>query len=276
MTTAPNRTAPAWVQETVPTWVEPYRGAPGLPAPCEAQQGPLATTVAGVDYWQANYFVAYQPETADYLYGAYTPLQVDYQRGTLPAYEQAVAPYVHEHTSARDLALALVRAVPLHPVIPPCGPKVPTDLNLSDEQLLAAECAWCNEQSRVYVRLCQVAGIPARMVFLFYDDGNSGHVVAEFYADGQWSMIDQSWVAFGRGADGRILSAAECHDGGENQQRAREGYRARYRELLAMSDAELRLDVKPDARQWLEAHAGGKERDFGCFGVLNYPLPPAS
>ena len=60
--------------------------------------------------------------------------------------------------------------------------------------LLKSGAGWCNEQAHVFVRLCQVADIPAHMVFLFYADNRSGHVVAEFHADGRWAMADTSWL----------------------------------------------------------------------------------
>jgi hypothetical protein len=43
--------------------------------------------------------------------------------------------------------------------------------NLDDEALLASGCGWRNEQARVFIRLCQVNGIPARML---HPGGDSG------------------------------------------------------------------------------------------------------
>mgnify|MGYP001389460141 CR=1 FL=1 len=76
--------APAWVKETVPAWVMPFRGKNGMSAPWRSVPGPFAPGVRGLDRYQANQFVCYRPETAKYLYTEYTPLEVHYREGTLP------------------------------------------------------------------------------------------------------------------------------------------------------------------------------------------------
>jgi transglutaminase-like putative cysteine protease len=170
-TTAPSRfDCPAWAQETVPERVRPYLGRFGLPEPYPQQKTPLGGDTAGVDLWQANHFVGYHKETAEYLYKTYSPTAIAYRKGSLPGYERLVAQYTAGCKSDREKALALLkRAMPkaiLHPSIPPYGPMCPPDRAAGDEELLKSGQGWCNEQARVFVRLCQVAGIPARMIFL--------------------------------------------------------------------------------------------------------------
>ena len=36
-------------------------------------------------------------------------------------------------------------------------------------------CAWCHEQSRVFIRMCQACGLNGRIVHLFYKDKATGH-----------------------------------------------------------------------------------------------------
>ncbi len=157
-----------------------------------------------------------------------------------------------------------------HPALPPYK-SLRVDRNLDEEQLVRSGEAWCSEQARVFVRLCQVAGIPARMVYLFYADNKNGHTIAEFHADGRWSMADATYFcAFPAADDGHLMSAAEAQEPGP---KARDGVRAAYSQsfanLLAMSDAEMggaAVRQEMIARQELVC-------TLGVFGVLNYPLP---
>ncbi|MFC1583002.1 hypothetical protein ACFL4W_05640 [Planctomycetota bacterium] len=44
----------------------------------------------------------------------------------------------------------------------------------------------CNEIHRVFVCLCQIAGLPARLMGAHI----SGHMMSEIYVDGQWMWVD--------------------------------------------------------------------------------------
>ena len=293
--TAPVVECPAWSKETVPVWVEPYLGKYGLPMPFPQQKNALGNCTAGVDMWQANHFVGYCPETAGYLYESYTPTTLQYRPGAFPLCEKVVAQYTAGLATDREKALALLtRAIPeliAHPSIPPYSPDVRSDRALSDDELLESGLGWCNEQARVFVRLCQIAGIPARLVFLFYSD-NDGHVIAEFYADGRWCMADSSWGCVFPGADGKLMSAAQCHADAASKHRVQEAYLARAREVAKATDVHLVgrryagmtdatakaakiAEHAADLRQNLRAgRATGKLGDFlWAFGVMNMPLP---
>jgi hypothetical protein len=284
---------PAWAKVTVPEWVKLYVGRSGMPEPFHSQKDPIGKEVTGLDLWQANRFVTYRKETARYLYNDYTPLRVDYRPGSLPAYERMAAEVTKGLTNDRDKAVALVRSVPekvLHPGIAPLGPACAKDRGLDDEALLRSGQAWCNEQARVFVRLCQVSGIPARIIFLFFSPPPGGHVIAEFYADGRWCMADASFGCVFPDAHGRLMSAAECHDAGKLP--AGEAYHRRVQEMLQFSDEHLVGGKFPrggdDARRAKQvaeaAEAFRKDlrshtpqaaaNQFWVFGVMNYPLPP--
>ena len=254
------RETPTWAMVEVPDWVEPYLGRPGLGPPWTDKTGPLASGVAGIDRYHANHFVVYRPETADYLYSEYTPTTIDYPRGLLPSYENAVAPLLSEGGSQTELLERLMLGPVLeltpHPTVPPYGPRVPANRNLDDEALLASGSAWCNEQARVFTRMCQMAGIPARMIFLFFGNGKNGHTIAEAYADGQWIMADASWMVVFRDEAGTAMTAAECHNPA-NRERVQAIYRQRC-EMLGLDDANDQA-----------AYYG----DLHTFGIMNYPLP---
>jgi len=273
--------APAWCKETLPDWVQPYLGKNGLGSPWGDKPGPLATGVKGVDRYQANHFVVYRPETAKYLYGEYTPLKVDYKKGSLPTYEAAVAKYTAGCKTDTEKAVALLtKAMPAltkHPTMPPCGPGVSAGRGLEDEPLLQSGLAWCNEQARVFCRLCQVAGMPARIVHLFYSDRRSGHTIAEFYADGRWAMADASWFTAFPGPDGKLLSAAQCHDRGEGQKYAGIAYEKRFAELVKLSDKELYSEKPEKAAAFRKSMESKTAKDWAAqldlFALMNNPLP---
>jgi hypothetical protein len=285
---------PAWAQVTVPDRMTPYLGKAGMPEPFHSLKDPIGKEVTGLDLYQANHFVTYRQETAEFLYRDYTALRVDYRPGTLPAFERMAAGITRNLSSDRDKALALLKAVPekvLHPGIPPLGPACPKDRGLDDGALLGSGQAWCNEQARVFVRLCQVSGIPARLIFLFFKPAPNGHVVAEFYADGRWCMADASWGCVFPDAEGRLMSAAECHHAGKLL--AGQAYYRRFQEILQYSDERLvGGKFPPDSDEAGRARrvagsAEGTRKDLRLqtaramadqiwvFGVINYPLPPS-
>lgn len=273
--------APAWAQQRLPDWLKPsLLGKHGLPEPWCSRPGPLAVDVGGIDRWQANHFIVYRHETAKFLYGEYTPTKVAYRKGLFPALERIVAHYTTADQSDRQKAITLLtKAMPqhlLHPTVPPMGPMVPTNRVLDDEALLASGCAWCNEQARVYIRLCQIAEIPARMIFLFYSDGKMGHVVAEFYADGHWCLADSSWICVFADERGRLLSAAELHLP-KAKPLVERVYMARWTEILKHSRDPRESELATKGPEAIRNRFGPSKADqFGCFGVLNYPLPPRS
>ena len=277
---------PAWAKEELPPWILPYRGRNGLPSPWNERKYAMAMSVRGVDRYHANQFVVYRPETARYLYTDYTPLEVHYRAGLLPSYEKLAAEVTSPDQSPREKAVnLLVRGASRlrHPIMPPCGPNVSGDRNCDDESLLQSGIGPCNEQTRVFIRLCQVCGIPARLIQLFYSDF-TGHCVAEFHVEGGWCMADASWFCAFPDANGRLLSAADCHDRGEGQKRAGLAYYKRFQELRALTPEELGLGHETVAahgetnlQYWQRISTRSAETlaaELYLFGVMNYPLPP--
>ncbi len=135
---------------------------------------------------------------------------------------------------------------------------VPANRGLDDEALLASGSAWCNEQGRIFTRMCQVAGIPSRLIFLFFGNGKNGHTIAEAYVDGRWVMADASWMVIFRDEAGQPMSAAECHDPA-NRKLIVDTYRRRC-EALGLPDANEKANYYGD---------------LDTFGIMNYPLPTA-
>jgi len=109
----PFEDCPEWVKETTPEWVQPYLGKGGLPHASSIPGEPLVPECSGITLWQANHFVVYRegPEHVrlrEYLYDGYSPLEVNYTRGTLPTYEWLVERCTAGCETDTERALALL------------------------------------------------------------------------------------------------------------------------------------------------------------------------
>ena len=261
---------PTWAKIDFPAWIEPYI------------MKHIVENVAGIDRYYAYHRIRYCDETAKYLYQQFTPINVDYKKGTLPTYEKLVQKHVSHLKSDREEAVHLLtKVLPVvakHPTVPPCGDFIPGNRALTDEELLVSGDAWCNEQSRVFIRLCQVVGISARMIFLNYSEksaqesGSTAHVVSEFYTEDRWSMADPTFFIVFPHLDGHLMSAAECHDRGEGQVLAQKHYEKRLREIDKLEDKDFGCDP-------VNNRIANQKRSkvvlyhLDRFQVMNYPLP---
>lgn len=282
---------PGWAKVQTPEWTKPFTAR-------RLRGQTLGKAVRGVDFYHANEIIVYSRETADYLYKEYTPVEGSYIKGTLPSFEQLAGEFSEGLATDTEKALALLtKAIGFrmfHPAFPPLGPDCPPDRGLDDEDLLTSGCGWCNEQSRVFIRLCQVSGLQARMIHLNYSDMKTGHSVCEFYSGGAWHMADSTSLCVFPGPEGRLMSAAECHRE-ENKIRVGDAYCARLKALMQLPDEELAgrkfahipeareraLKISAEAAAWRDKFSKVAPEDSSSqaglrlykFGVINYPLP---
>jgi len=138
----------------------------------------------GVDVQIIAGQLALTDQTRDYIYqGDFTPKEILYVPGTRPLLEETVAEVVRPGMSDQEKALAIMRR---------CrdnrdrGLKGGNWSGGSEEELLKRGAIMCNEISRVFVLLCQVAGLRARVMGAHI----SGHMMSEVEVDGQWWWID--------------------------------------------------------------------------------------
>ncbi len=289
------RLCPAWLKEEIPARWHPFVGRRGLPEPYHSRPGPLGLRSRGWDRWQANHLLVWREETRGWIEKEYTPLRPVYVTGTLPMFEELAARFGAGLSSPREKAVTfLTRALPglcRHPTVPPIGPMCPTNRGLDDDAILRSGIGYCNEQARLFIRLCQVSGIPARFAFLFYSDQKTGHTAAEFHADGGWALADPSWFLVVTGPGGRLLSSAECLLP-ENRMHVGTAYSRRMREIAAMNDEDLagaayahlsdptaRARTTARAASALRAEVLARDeeelgRHLGFLAILNHPLPP--
>ncbi len=158
----------------------------------------------GVDFQLRREQVILCPQTAEFLYSEFTPSRVAYTKGSRPVLEQVAADAINDCRSEQDKALALMRFC--------------RDLYLrgrrsmddyiyggTEEQLIEKGEILCECLGRLFVALCEVVGVPARIVM--HDIG--GHICAEAYVDGHWGYLDPTTGVYFLDSDGRLASTWE-------------------------------------------------------------------
>ena len=198
-----------------------YTGRNGWPDPRDRMLywsvGATNIYVRGsVDYVLHDEQVALTPETAAWFYSAEAVPRAQYRPGTRRFLEQVVAETTRGCGTDRAKALALVRLIG-NPEANPYRHRDPAFapfLGGTEEEVLRKAWRMCNEISRVLVCLCQVAGIPARAMFLFTDPltGVAGHAMTEVFFDGKWNLVEQNYGIMYLMPDGYFASAIELRD----------------------------------------------------------------
>ncbi len=138
----------------------------------------------GVDVEVLDGMLILNEKTAAYIYSKFTPLKLRYARGSRPMLEKVVKAVTRPGMSDRARAIALMRRVRDNR---DHGLRTPSLFYGGDEEdLLRRGALMCNEVSRLYVCLCQIAGVPARLVGAHI----SGHMMAEVHTGGKWGWVD--------------------------------------------------------------------------------------
>ena len=162
-----------------------------------------------VDRVLAETMVRLCAETADYLYKGYSPTSTKYEKGSRPQLEQYVAdagasegPSSHRVASVVDFCRGLEK-------------RAADDLNGmrfggTEEQIVARGSDWCTDVARVACAMCQVAGVPARLVSLFnLSQAYSGHEIIEAFDEGVWGAADPLNGVVYRHSNGRPATTWE-------------------------------------------------------------------
>lgn len=168
------------------------------------------TPVAGVDRAQCRNAVRLCAETEPILYGPdFSPTRLRYRQGSRPMLERITGElWGSTPSESARAAMAWTRRNVVHAHL--AGPLAP-DRGFTEERIIESAVGWCNEQVRVFIALCEVMGVPARVCFLFHANELCGHSAAEAYVAGRWAFFDVTFevaVALpgGRLAEGRELS----------------------------------------------------------------------
>lgn len=129
-------------------------------------------------------------ETSNYLYNVYTPTKTFYQKGSIPELEQYVEKAVLGCQSDEERIRAIARFTN------DLQKKAEDNLDLmkvggTEAEIIARGSDWCADVARVGCALYQVAGFPARMVYLIdTEKAYSGHVIIEVYRAEVWGAVD--------------------------------------------------------------------------------------
>jgi len=149
------------------------------------------------------------PETMGYLYGEYTPIQVRYGGGSRPELERHVAEATARCSSDEERVSGIME------FCSELGAKVAEDLDAmlvggTEEAIIRRGSDWCSDVARVGCALCQVAGFPARLVYLADTRrAYSGHAIIEAHRNGFWGASDAITAVVYRHPNGRPASTWE-------------------------------------------------------------------
>ena len=158
-----------------------------------------------VDFQLRKRQILLTPQTADFLYQKYIPVPRDAQ-GSRPELEKVVAQATVGCRTTEDKVLALMRYCRDLKKTSKVAPGNPAwRFGGTEEELIAKGEDLCETLGRLFVALCEVVGIPARIVM--HDVG--GHITAEAYIDGAWAYLDPRFGIYFRKPDGRLASLWE-------------------------------------------------------------------
>ena len=176
-----------------------------------------------VDYVLHEDQIALTPLTERYLYSADSVRTAKYEPGSRTFLEKVLKETTLGCETDRAKVLALVRLIGNPDTSPYREPQYrdmfgpnyfERPLGGDEESVLRKGWHMCNEITRVLVFLCQMAGIPARTVFMFTDPLTlvGGHAVTEIFFDGKWNMVENNQGVMFRQDDGYFASVVQLRD----------------------------------------------------------------
>ena len=223
----------------------PYtcRGFPG-----ELDRAMAEVPVAGIDRAQTHSMIRLCDETEAILYGwDFSPRSIRYHSGSRPKLEKIASKLGGDAAAAMEWVRKNVR----HPNV---ASHVRPDRAMTEEDLIESGVGWCNEQCRVFIALCQVMELPARLCFLFHANGKTAHTAAEVLLHEKWAFHDVTFGVRVRLVDGTLAEAGEL--------------RGRYRELAHEPYRAPLMDYHRGQNPPIDVNRGGDLLD--SVGICNY------
>ncbi len=169
--------------------LSPYTGIGQFGPAYEAMLRGDSHAVGSVDRVLVERMVRVCAETADHLYGGFTPTVAVYEQGSRPELERAAAQATGGTSDTEEQVSGIARFCRDQ------GRDAEQDLDAmrvggTEEEIIARGSDWCTDVARVACALCQVVGIPARLVCLA-DTGTaySGHVIVEAFRGNAWGAV---------------------------------------------------------------------------------------
>jgi len=162
-----------------------------------------------VDWVLMEGMVTLCAETAPVLYdAACTPASV-YRPGLRPELEEVLTRLLTAVTSEEERVDRIAQFC--SHLQDDCGDDVEAmRFGGTEEELIQRGSDWCADVARVACGLCQMAGMPARLLYTVRRrDAYCGHVVVEVCRRGRWGAMDPLCKVVFRWPDGRPASAWE-------------------------------------------------------------------
>ncbi|MBN2310730.1 MAG: transglutaminase family protein, partial [Candidatus Hydrogenedentes bacterium] len=156
-----------------------------------------------VDFQLRQELVVVCPQTLEFLYSGFTPLETRYVKGSRPALEKVAAEATAGCSTAREKALALMRYCrDLYDEKWYTGAFGEYVYGGTEEELIEKGEILCECLGRLHVALCEVSGIPGRLVMHVV----GGHICSEVHVDGGWAYMDPRCGMYFVKADGTLAS----------------------------------------------------------------------
>jgi hypothetical protein len=131
-------------------------------------------------------------------------------RQYLRGFSDAIVPAVATPEQKVESILDWLRAGPARSQLPPPGGLAQRDpkTTLNDQTLLRV----CGTATNAFVNLARSSGLSARRLLLLSPDRGAKHVVAEVKMEGRWVIVDPTYRAILRDAQGRMLTRQDLQD----------------------------------------------------------------
>lgn len=200
--------------------------------------------LGSVDRALAENMVRLCAETEDFLYIGYSPPLATYEKGARPILERFATDAGACRGTNKDRIGRITK------FCRDLAERTPDELDTmlfggTEEEIIARGSDWCMDVARVGCALCQVSGVPARLVWLFdLSQAYSGHAIIEAFIEGVWGAVDPlNGILYGH-PDGRMATTWEL-----------------------MNDEQLVLQSWEDSSSFY-----ADPRQFGGAAVCNYPI----
>lgn len=164
-------------------------------------------------------------ETADFLYGHYTGAVSRYRPGSRPRLKSCVREATAGRHTTSDRLDGIAEFTSQLAGRAAAEKRDITVVGGTEEEIIERGSDWCVDVARAACTLCQVAGIPARIVYLFdTQSAYSGHAVIEAWRKHKWGAADPLTNVVYRHADGAPATTWELmRDADLVEAHAREG-----------------------------------------------------
>ena len=158
-----------------------------------------------VDFSLRSKAILLDADSRELLYSSASVPPCRYVRGSRPVLENVIATCMVPGDE-QATALNLMRFC--RDLYRKRGDGQPLVYGGTEEAMIERGEILCEELARLMVALCEVAGLPGRLVLHCV----GGHYTTEIYADGKWCYMDPRMGVYFLKPDGRVASIAELMD----------------------------------------------------------------